>query len=52
MRETTMAIYGFDGFVLRKMFRAIFYLLCDVTGPNGHFRPGGVKNAVSEKLGT
>ena len=32
-----MTIYGFDGFVLRKMFRAIFYLLCDVTGPNGHF---------------
>ena len=36
MRETTMAINGFDGFILRKMFRSIFYLLCDVTGPNGH----------------
>ena len=44
MRETTMAIYGFDGFVLRKMFWAIFYLFCDVTGPNGHFSTwGGVK---------
>ena len=52
MRETTMTIYVFDGFVLRKMFRAIFYLLCDVTGPNGHFSTWGVKNAVSEKLGT
>ena len=49
MRETTMAIYGFDGFVLRKMFKAIFDLLCDVTGPNGHFRPRWLKNVVSEK---
>ena len=37
MRETTMASYGFNGFVLPKMFRAIFYRLYDVTGPNGHF---------------
>jgi hypothetical protein len=37
MRERTMASQGFNGFVLPKMFRAIFYLFCDVTGPNGHF---------------
>ena len=41
MRETTMASYGFNGFALPKMFRAIFYRLYDVTGPNGHFSTWG-----------
>ena len=36
-----MASCGFNGFVLPKMFRAIFYLFCDVTGPNGHFSTYG-----------
>ena len=44
LRETTMAIYGFDGFVLSKLSRAIFDLFYDVTGPNGHFSTwGGAK---------
>ena len=47
MRETVMIVYGFNGFVLSKMFRAILYLFCDVTGPNGHFSTwGGVENTV------
>ena len=41
MRETMSTIYGFDGFVLPKMLRAIFYLFYDATGPNGHFSTGG-----------
>jgi len=47
MRERTMRIYGFDGFVLSKISRAIFDLFYDATGPNGHFSTwGGVKNTV------
>jgi hypothetical protein len=45
-----MTIYGFDGFVLRKMFRAIFYLLCDVTGPNGHFSTWGGEKCSFRKI--
>ena len=41
MRETTMTIYGFDGFALSKISRAIFDLFYDVTGPNGHFSTWG-----------
>ena len=52
MRETTMAIYGFDGFVLRKMFWAIFYLLCDVTGPNGLVSPVGGPHSLRGVVGT
>jgi hypothetical protein len=37
MRETTMTIYGYDGFELYKISRAIFDLFYDATGPNGHF---------------
>ena len=50
MRETTMTIYGFDGSVLQKMFRAIFYLLCDVTGPNGHFSTWGGEKCSFRKI--
>ena len=50
MRETISTIYGFDGFVLPKMFRAIFYLFYDrfMTSParTDIFQPGGMKNAV------
>jgi hypothetical protein len=51
MRETIMASHGLNGFILPKMFwaMAIFYLFCDVTGPNGHFSTWGGENAVSEK---
>ena len=45
-----MAIYGFDGFVLRKMFWAIFYLLCDITGPNGHFSTWVVEKCGFRKM--
>ena len=31
-RETSMTSYGFNGFVLPKIFRAIFYLFYDATG--------------------
>ena len=37
MRVTMSKTYGFDGFVLPKIFRTIFNLLYDVTGPKGHF---------------
>ena len=50
MRETTMTIYGFDGFALCKMFRAIFDLLYDVTGPNGHFSTWGGEKCSFRKI--
>ena len=50
MRETTMTIYGFDGFVLCKMFRAIFDLHYDVTGPNGHFSTWGGEKCSFRKI--
>jgi hypothetical protein len=43
MRETMPKIYGFDGFILPKTLRAIFYLFS--AGPNGHFSTGGEKCA-------
>ena len=50
MRETTMASCGFNGFVLPKMFRAIFYPLYDVTGPNGHFSTWGGEKCSFRKI--
>ena len=50
MRETTMASYGFNGFLLPKMFRAIFYRLYDVTGPNGHFSTWGGEKCSFRKI--
>ena len=50
MRETTMASYGFNGFVLPKMFRAIFYLFFDVTGPNGHISTWGGEKYSLRKI--
>jgi hypothetical protein len=41
MRETIMAGHSLNGFVLPKMFWAIFYLFFDVIGPNGHFSTWG-----------
>jgi hypothetical protein len=47
-----MAIYGFDGFVpvLPKIFRAIFYLFYDVTGPNGYFPTWGGEKCSLRKI--
>ena len=50
MRETTMAIYGFDGFALSKISRAIFDLFYDVTGPNGHFSTWVVEKCGFRKM--
>ena len=50
LRETTMTIYGFDGFVLYKISRAIFYLFYDVTGPNGHFSTWGGEKCSFRKI--
>jgi hypothetical protein len=49
MRETTMASHGLNGFIHRNMFWAIFYLVCDVTGPNGHFSTWGGENCSFRK---
>ena len=45
-----MTIYGFDGFGLSKMFRAIFDLHYDVTGPNGHFSTWGGEKCSFRKI--
>ena len=45
-----MAIYGFDGFVLSKISRAIFDLFYDVTGPNGHFSTWGGEKCSLRKI--
>ena len=50
MRETTMAIYGFDGLELYKISRAIFDLFYDVTGPNGHFSTWGGEKYSFRKI--
>ena len=50
LRETTMTIYGFDGFVLSKISRAIFDLFYDATGPNGHFSTWGGEKYSFRKI--
>ena len=50
LRETTRTIYGFDGFVLYKISRAIFDLFYDVTGPNGHFSTWGGEKYSLRKI--
>ena len=50
MRETTMKIYGFDGFAFSKISRAIFDLFYDVTGPNGHFSTWGGEKYSLRKI--
>ena len=45
-----MTVYGFDGFGLSKMFRAIFDLLYDATGPNGHFSTWGGEKCSLRKI--
>ena len=50
MRETVMTIYGFDGFGLSKMFRAIFDLHYDVTGLKGHFSTWGGEKCSFRKI--
>ena len=51
MRETTTATYCFYDLIVSKSFGPIFDLLHNVTDPNRHFRPGGMKIIVLEKPG-